>query len=452
MSLSQTFGRERPVYLALLIAFFINAAILFLLLPRATPVLSSSYSLGFQDLYDQIAENLVLGNGYRVEPAMDKTMIREPGYPLFLAMVFSAGGYHIEVVRLANLLLAFAAAGMLIQLTQKIVGDRKAGVVAALLFLLYPGTLLAVARGGVEISFLCCVMLFMLFLYRALESGALWRYWLAGVVLGIAVLFRSEVLSFPLLLLVYLVLTGKGSSDRFRVLMRCAALVFGMALVTLPWVVRNYELTGKFVPTATVGGVAAQEGLYTCQHLAWDKPFMMAQKDAGGERAELAGRLGLPFEGHYYYQEFYHAKDEVAFNTALLKQVSNEYRGNPMLLGTCGAKNLFFNFWFLGKTWQATGLNAVLQVPLLALAIGGIIILWKRGLLRKMGIVLLFIFYVPAVHAAIIAHARHSVIVMPFLAIFASVSLVWAWNEWNSRGQRKTALVELSIVDFAARR
>ena len=55
-------------------------------------------------------------------------------------------------------------------------------------------------------------------------------------------------------------------------------------------------------------------------------------------------------------------------------------------------------------------------------------ILWRRGLLRKAGIVLLYILYIPAVHAAIIAHARHSVLIVPFLAIPAAICLVSAWR------------------------
>jgi hypothetical protein len=59
-------------------------------------------------------------------------------------------------------------------------------------------------------------------------------------------------------------------------------------------------------------------------------------------------------------------RTKLLFNTALLRQASNGLpRRTRCCLATCGAKNLFFNFWFLGKTWQATGLNAVLQVPLM---------------------------------------------------------------------------------------
>lgn len=84
--------RTKSVFLILAAALFINAAMLFVALPILGEFLSSRYNLGFMDLYDQIANNLAQGNGYRVEADMGETMIREPGYPLFLTIVFKIGG------------------------------------------------------------------------------------------------------------------------------------------------------------------------------------------------------------------------------------------------------------------------------------------------------------------------------------------------------------------------
>lgn len=416
--------KGRSVFLILSVALLINAGILFVVVPSLSGLLSPRYSIHFQDLYDLIANNLLHGNGYRVEAGMSETMIREPGYPLFLAIVFKIGGYHIEAARLANLLLAFGVAFMIMRLIRRVTEDRITALLAAMLFLFYPGTLISEARGGVEIAFIFTVMLFMLALHRAVEKGNLWRYCVAGAILGVAVLVRGVVLLFPLLLLVYLVLAANGASERLKVALRIAVLALAMVVVTLPWIIRNYMLVHEFVPTATVAGVAAQEGLYTCQHLSFDTDFFVVQREAGRERSRLAGRLGIPFIGTYTYQFFYDARDEVAFNKSLLAGVATEYGRDPTLLASCGGKNLFFNFWFLAKTWQATCLNMLIQVPLLALALSGIFVLRKRCLLRKMGIMLTFVLYVPAVHAPILAHARYTMAVVPFLTILASISLV----------------------------
>jgi len=49
-------------------------------------------------------------------------------------------------------------------------------------------------------------------------------------------------------------------------------------------------------------------------------------------------------------------------------------------------------------------------------------------LLPKAALVLLYIVYIPVIQAPIIAHARHSVLVLPFLAMLAAVTLVSIWR------------------------
>jgi 4-amino-4-deoxy-L-arabinose transferase-like glycosyltransferase len=418
---------RKSIFLILFFALLVNAGIVLVGLPMVSRPLALTYSMNFGDLYDLIAKNLEQGNGYRVDANMGLTMLREPGYPLFLAAVFKLGGYGIQTARVACVLLAFGAALMLLHLAQKITGDATTALSAALLFLLYPGTLVAEARAGIEIPFIFTVILFMLALYSAVEKGNVWRYWAAGLLLGVAVMVRSQVLLFPLLLVVYLVFTSNSTSERARIVLRIAALGLGTMLVMSPWIIRNYRLVHKLVPSATVAGVAAQEGLYTCEYAPAGEPFRLAQTEAGLQRAQFAKQLGMPFVGPYY-QLFYSPQDELAFNQALLRGVSTEYRSHPKLLARCATKNLFFNFWFLGKTRQSMLLNVVVQAPLLALAVAGVLILWKRGLLRKAGIVLLYILYIPAVQAPIIAHARHSMLIVPFLAILGATSLVSAWR------------------------
>src|SRR5208283_2704643 len=109
---------------ALLIAFVVTAAILVLAVPVLEQKFPQSYTVGFADGYDLIAANLAQGNGYRWAANMAKTMIREPGYPLFLAAVFKVGGNSIEAARWANWILAIGIAFMLMRLTRMVTDDR----------------------------------------------------------------------------------------------------------------------------------------------------------------------------------------------------------------------------------------------------------------------------------------------------------------------------------------
>jgi len=420
------------ILLILIATFILTAAMLFLVLPRLGQVFAPEYALGFADGYDLIANNLVQGSGYRFEANASETMMREPGYPLFLAGAFKIGGYSIETVRWANWLLTIGIAFLMMRLAQVATNDRTTSLIATLLFLFYPSTLISEARGGVEILFILVVLVFMLSLHHAVAKGNLWRYLVAGLALGVVVQVRSTPLVFPLVLLPYLLLFADGATERLKVILNVAVLVLGMMLVMVPWVVRNFMLVHHLVPTATAQGVAVQEGLYTCQYLTFDDNFYAVQNQAGRMRAAIATELGLPFKGAYYYQVFYDARDEWAFNRNLFQRTEKEYVDRPALLAGCASKNLF-NFWFLGRTWHATWLNMLVQVPLLVLALSGLHVLRKRGQLARMGIMLAFVLCIVAVHLPTIAHARHSVPLVPFLVIPASTAFVALWNAW--RGQ-----------------
>ncbi len=422
----------------LVVAFLLMAAVLFLVLPRLGQGSVSEYTLSFSDGYDLIANNIVQGNGYRFQANASETMMREPGYPLFLAGVFRVGGYNIDAARWANWLLTIGIAFLLMRLAQIVTNDRTTALIATLLFLFYPSTLIAEARGSVEILFIFAVLVFMLLLYHAVAKGQGWRYLIAGLALGVVVQVRSTPLVFPFLLLLYFLLFAGNTTKRLKAVSNVAVLCLGMVVVMIPWIVRNYMLVRHFVPTASAQGVALQEGQYTCQHLTFKDNFYAIQRQAGLKRAAIAAELGVPFDGAYYYQVFFAPRDEWAFNKTLLQRAKKEYADHPALLADCACKNLF-NFWFLGKTWHATGINMLVQVPLLVLALSGLYLLQKRGQLSQMGLILMFILSIMVVHLPTIAHARHSVPLVPFLAIPASVSLVSIWIQPRKLTQKRIA-------------
>lgn len=420
------------VFTLLIASLAANAAIVLVGLPRTGGVIPGTsgnldYSIRFGDLYNRIADNLYEGHGYRVEPQMGETILREPGYPLLIAGMYRIVGYGNQVPRITCILLAFGSALLLVELTRKITGDRTIALLAALMFLLYPGTLVAETRAGNDVPCIFTMLLFMVLLYQAVEKEKTWLYGIAGVSIGIAALVRSEVMLFPLFVLGYLLIISNSWKARGKAVLKMLALGTGMLAAMSPWIMRNYFLVHKVVMTDTLGGVAMQEGLFTCEHLRQYHDFYLAQRAAGAERADIARQLKLPFEGSYYYQFFYTPQDEMTFNRALLDQVSETYRSNPGVLAGCATDNLLFRFWFLGKTTQATQLNMLVQLPVLALSLGGIIVLYKLGVLKKAAIILLYIAYIPLIHAPIIAHARHSMLVIAFLAIPAATFLGWVW-------------------------
>jgi 4-amino-4-deoxy-L-arabinose transferase-like glycosyltransferase len=419
---SDFYHRNRLAILTLVPAFIATASILFLIMPKLQHYSGFHYSINIADGYGILAQSLADGNGFRWRADMAGTMIREPGYPLLLAATFKILGPSLEAARVLNLLLAVGIVLMLMTLARRITSDPRVPVVAALIFLLHPGTLIAEARGGVEILFIFVGFGFLLTLYWAAEKGGLWRYLLAGLALGVVVQVRSTPILFPGFFLLYAMFTVAKLRQRLSVVYRVAVLSVGMGLVMTPWVMRNYRLTHEFVPVSTLGGVGLQEGLCMCRNVSFGDDLDPVGKAAGRIRGQLAHDLGMRFEGAQYLQTFYDARDEVAFNRILFERAKSEYLSDPRLFAGCVGKNLL-NFWVLGKTWTVTQLNMLLQIPLLALVFCGLVIAWRRCELRNMGILLTYCGSILIVHLIVVAEARYSIPVLAFLSIPAAIAV-----------------------------
>jgi hypothetical protein len=87
------------------------------------------------------------------------------------------------------------------------------------------------------------------------------------------------------------------------------------------------------------------------------------------------------------------------------------------------AHNLF-NFWFAGKSRMSTTMNVVAQLPYLILAGIGIVVCVKNQRFTMIGPFLLLIVYFLAVYIPILAQARYSIPLIPFLSILAAIALV----------------------------
>jgi 4-amino-4-deoxy-L-arabinose transferase-like glycosyltransferase len=401
----------------------VHALLLFIAIPMFSARLASSYSQDrFADGYDQLAQNLAAGNGYRFYPDTARTLMREPGYPLLLAGLFLLFGGSFAAVKFANMLLAFATALLMMRLARKLSSAPLLIYAPPLLFLFHPGTLIAESRGGVEILFAFLLMLFFLTVCYAVENNR-WRdYIVCGIALGITALVRSVPIFFPLFLLAYLLLFRRKYISAFAAFRNIALMLTAMLVVLSPWIIRNYLLTGKFVPTASVLGVSAHAGQYIDTHLFEDRPWWLLDREAAQQRSELAAAMGYSFKDGYY-QSFYKSADEITFSKFLFARVMHEYKESPVVFLKCLGYN-FLNFWFAGKTWAATTANAVIQIPYLVFGLIGAVLGLKSKNAKTVVLMFLLMAYVVAVYLPILAQARYSIPLIPFISILASFTLL----------------------------
>jgi len=168
-------------------------------------------------------------------------------------------------------------------------------------------------------------------------------------------------------------------------------------------------LTGEFVPTASVLGVAADAGFYLSSHHAIGNLVLDTQ--AARERDELARGLGYAFRAGYY-QYFYSSADELAFSHYLFRRVVQGYLNSPGLFLETVSLNLL-RFWCGGKTLASVVMAAILQVPFHV----------KSGRFSEIAPMVLLVLYIVAVSLPILAQARYSVPLVPFLSLFACAGL-----------------------------
>jgi 4-amino-4-deoxy-L-arabinose transferase-like glycosyltransferase len=403
----------------------LNALVIFVIIPAVNKRIDPTYNVDqFVDPYDQLASNLISGNGYRLHADTAPTVSREPGYPLFLAGIYSVFGTDFTAVKLANMFLAFGVAWLMTRISGRISKNPVLVFGAPMLFLFHPGTLIAESRGGVEMLFTFCLMLFLFIACIALETGRWTDYLISGAALGLAVLVKSTPLLFPLFLLVYLVIFKRNIS-KAGISRNVAMMVCGMLVVLSPWIIRNYILTEKVILTASVMGISAHAGLYDNTHLSSGSDWARIDTDGARERRRLALQLGLPFKDikNAYYQDFYYTSDELEFSNVLLKSVMSEYERRPTLFIRNVCFN-FFNLWFRGKTWKSTGMNLLVQLPYLILAVIGMALCVKNGEVKVSGLSALLLLYMVVVYVQILAQARYSVPLIPIVSFFACITLV----------------------------
>ena len=389
-----------------------------MLAPRFVHDLNSLYGVGRVDNYHSIAKNIVSGHGYRFTPETSLTLMREPGYPYFLAALLYVFDNDREAATIANIIFTSLAAFLVSTLARSVCALRCVPVAAAILFMLHPGLVLTELRGGVESLFTLLVLVFLALLHKAVSTEKAAAYVRAGLVLGVASCVRSTALLFPAFLIFHALLLQGSLRSVARSAWR-AALVFACALLVLsPWIIRNELLVGKFIPTASVQGIAMQVGEYLCIHRG-EKDMSALDMDAAAVRNKLAAAAGYRFDGDYY-QFFYDPRDELKFNSSLGRQVVQDYVQSPAMFAKCAANNVF-NFWFAGKNRAVTVANVCVQLPYILLALWGIALGVGRLDRSAVSLLLLFVAYTVAVYVPIHAQARYSIPLIPILAIFAAM-------------------------------
>jgi 4-amino-4-deoxy-L-arabinose transferase-like glycosyltransferase len=205
-------------------------------------------------MYGDLAHNMVAHHVYGFSGAViQSTLIRLPGYPLFLAAcfaVFGTGNYRAVVV--VQMLVDLAGCALLGILAGRLAG-RRAGLAAVWLAAVCPFTAnYSVVVLAETLSVFCVVVAFFA-LERWVALGRAWGWVLAvGCAMAAAVLLRPDQGILAAAILPVLLWLGMRWSD-VGVGRRVAPAVVAALLVVLPlslWTARNWRVFHVFQPLA----------------------------------------------------------------------------------------------------------------------------------------------------------------------------------------------------------
>lgn len=207
--------------------------------------------------YNATARVLADGEGYN-SPFVGTPTARWPvGYPLLLSLVYRLPGDDVAAARGLNIAASLIAIVAVYYLGQRL-WDKRAGLLGAMVFALFPSYLFFTTLVMTEIVFTAlAVSVLALALAWTMSGPAPPRLLiLLGVTLGVTTLVRAE----GMILAAVLALTWLAVSRSWRrTAVHLALLLVGMTIVLGPWTVRNIiQLGAPVVTTTGFGGTLIQ--------------------------------------------------------------------------------------------------------------------------------------------------------------------------------------------------
>jgi hypothetical protein len=367
------------------------------------------------DAYGALAHRIWQGDGFAFEPHAPPTLHRGPAYPAFVAAALAvSNGWFPGSLWVAQSLLHGVTAGIACYLASKLWG-RAAGVVAGVGCAVGPALLWYVPRIWSEtlLAFLC-LSLFAL-LVGSQSGWTTSRSLCLGAIVGTLSLTKGVFL--PLILLTPLLVWLTHRRVGFR---RVLPTPLVAVLIVLPWTIRNYAVSGAFVPVEVGVFFNVRAGNILAQRIA-EHPLSYGdiwQDYVIPVALEVRHSVPRGPEGELREERIHREAvfREIASNPALLVK-------KPLVAGS--------TFWILGDSPVKSLLNIIARLPILAFAVVGLYRRWRQGLAAKTATVLIAYYW--GCHLLFAPAARHSTPLIPILTVFAAAGLLAVVSRWRHR-------------------
>ncbi|MEZ5077957.1 MAG: hypothetical protein R2725_10980 [Solirubrobacterales bacterium] len=466
-TLPDRYGKRALIALAAIVALGLAARAYVVVNPVANPADDSH-------AYYDIAKALYVEGSFG-SSEFNNPSDWSPGAPLLYAAAFYATGSAREgTARIVEALMGAAAIVVVFLLARRLalatrVHDSRAragidppaaaGLLAALGVAVYPPFIHSTGELMSEPpAILTLPAAVLAFLWASERGRSPWAWLVPGLLFGLTAMFRPEYLVVGAAFVVLAALSGwlrfgtyRGSKDYHppegepewrRGLAAALVLVAGIAVVVLPWTIRNAIVLDKVVPISTGGGKALYVGT-----------FLPADGEYQRVKAILYERkTGIRLDPHS------RQLDEVS-PTGLFDEVAKaRYPELPRdeALGKVGKENFskFFGddpLGYLGMTVRKAGrmwssgvgeamsstVGRAVQIALVVLGFGGLVVLGTRRRRWELVVLATPIALVTLVGAATLAAPRRNEVLMTLvfplaaLALYRLAAAISSREEWS---------------------
>jgi Dolichyl-phosphate-mannose-protein mannosyltransferase len=373
--------------------------------------------------YATIAANLERGEGFTLgDSATQPAGNYSPGLPLLAGGLYElSGGDHERFVRLV-LALVGAVAVLFTYLIGRRLSGPLAGLVGAAVVAIYPALL--EYQGMLMGEPLAATLLAGAVLATLWASDGRRERWLVpGLLLGALVLVRPEYLAISVLVAVVVFVRDRAM---WRAgLVNAGVLLAGVALIVVPWTVRNAVVLDRFVPVSTGGGQVLFAGSYLPSGGDPERVGEEVLERHPGLRAQLPAEPRLEQILSALAAQRY---PEMETDAALARM------GRERLWDAVSEEPLDYAGFVAAKVWRiwAFGPRDVMREPvwkvlhwaLVALGLLGLILLarQRRWEALVIGTVLVA---ATATGALLVASPRRVLVTVPVVAALAGAATAW---------------------------
>jgi 4-amino-4-deoxy-L-arabinose transferase-like glycosyltransferase len=373
------------------------------------------------DRVGELGANIYTGKGFSYNESSSPAVDRGPIYPYLLAGVFwFTGGVHFSAVQVFQAICQGLTC-FLVFLAASRIFKRRVAITGQFLCALHPMLIWYTARIWIETVNTLATTIILLAIVLLSERLTSARSIGAGVAMGIAALTKSIIILFPLAAGMYFFFRWRRESLPYVFIM-----IFSTFLLVVPWTVRNYVVSGDFVPVHTSLGLNLIQGDVIGEYW-WEKPYSTTELWYLGKR-----RIDSVLAGSH------HTETDPIGDRELVQSSLHHSLSHPLFFMKRTLVNLM-TLWYLSESKVKSLFLICIAVPSVLCVIFVSVLLWDK--MRTIQPVILLVIYYVVSHSVVVGWARYSAPIIPSCLLFVAYALVEFFRKLRGRGLSPTTLI-----------